>query len=109
MAKKPDFVLGTIGGADNALWLRDARDYRLFKQVAYPGGLVSVSELIVQSRSIRRGLYGRCRAPFFGHMDVSMMADLVKIYQAKYDRYPTDWAAMSYDGVYALNQGAEKS
>jgi len=109
MAKKPDFVLGTIGGSDNALWLRDARDYRLFKQVAYPGGLVSVSELIAQDRSIRRGLYGRCRAPFFGHPDVPMMANLVKNYQTKHDRYPTDWAVMSYDGVYALKQGIEKA
>lgn len=109
MAKKPDFVLSTIGGADNALWLRDARDYRLFKQVARPGGLVSVSELIAQARSIRRGLYGRCRAPFFAHMKVPVMAQLVERYKSKYDRYPTDWAVMSYDGVYALKQGIEKA
>jgi branched-chain amino acid transport system substrate-binding protein len=109
MAEKPDFVLSTIGGADNALWMRDARDYRMFKKIAQPGGLVSVSELINQAKSIRRGLYGRCRAPFFAHMVVPMMANFVKNYQAKYDRYPTDWAAMSYDGVYALNQGVEKA
>ena len=109
MAKKPDFVLGTIGGADNALWLRDARDYRLFKQVAYPGGLVSVSELTNQARSLRRGLYGRCRAPFFAHPDKPMMVALVKAYRAKYDRFPTDWAVMSYDGVHALRQGIEKA
>jgi branched-chain amino acid transport system substrate-binding protein len=107
MAEKPDFVLSTIGGADNAYWLRDARDYRMFKKIAQPGGLVSVSELIAQARAIRRGLYGRCRAPFFAHMDVPMMADLVKSYLAKYGRYPTDWVAMSYDGVYALGQGVE--
>ena len=109
MAEKPDFVLSTIGGADNAYWMRDARDYRMFKKIAQPGGLVSVSELINQAKSVRRGLYGRCRAPFFAHMDVPMMANLVKNYKAKYDRYPTDWAAMSYDGVYALKQGVEKA
>ena len=42
-------------------------------------------------------------------MDVPMMADFVKNYKQKYDRYPTDWAVMSYDGVYALKQGIEKS
>ena len=109
MADKPDFVLSTIGGADNAYWMRDARDYRMFKKIAQPGGLVSVSELVNQAKSVRRGLYGRCRAPFFAHMDVPMMVNLVKNYQAKYGRYPTDWAAMSYDGVYALNQGVEKA
>lgn len=109
VAQKPDFVLSTIAGTDNALWMRDARDYRLFKKIALPGGLISVSELINQARSIRRGLYGRCRAPFFAHLDIPMMAAFVKSYKSKHDRYPTDWAAMSYDGVYALKQGIEKA
>jgi branched-chain amino acid transport system substrate-binding protein len=109
MAEKPDFLIGSVAGADNLLWLRDARDYRLFKEIAYPGGLISVSELIAQAKSIRRGLYARCRAPFFAHMDIPMMADFVKEYKAKYDRYPSDWAVLSYDGVYALKQGIEKA
>jgi branched-chain amino acid transport system substrate-binding protein len=109
MARKPDFLLGTIGGADNAYWMRDAREYRLFKQIEYPGGLISVSELIDQALSIRRGQYGRCRAPFFAHMDVATMTDFVRKYSDKHDRYPTDWAVMSYDAVYALKQGIEKA
>jgi branched-chain amino acid transport system substrate-binding protein len=109
MAKKPDFVLGTIGGADNAYFLRDARDYRFFKKVEYPGSLISVSELIRQATSIRRGRYGRCRAPFFAHLNIPMMARFVENYRSKYDRYPTDWAVMSYDGVYALKQAVEKA
>lgn len=109
MAEKPDFLIGSIAGTDNALWLRDARDYRLFKEIAYPGGLISVSELISQAKSIRRGLYGRCRAPFFAHMDIPMMAGFVAEYKAKYDRYPSDWAVLSYDGVHALKQGVEKA
>ncbi len=109
LAQKPDFVLGSIAGTDNAFWMRDARDYRLFKQVEYPGGLISVTELISQARSIRRGQYGRTRAPFFAHLDVPMMAELVETYQAKFGTYPSDWAVMAYDGVYALKQGVEKA
>ena len=109
MSQKPDFVLGTLGGADNALWMRDAKEYGFFKKIEYTGGLISVSELISQARSIRRGLYGRCRAPFFAHMDVPMMTGFVKNYKTRYDLYPTDWAVMSYDGVYALKQGIEKA
>jgi branched-chain amino acid transport system substrate-binding protein len=109
LAQKPDFVLGSIAGSDNAYWMRDARDYRLFKKVAYPGGLISVTELISQAKSIRRGQYGRCRAPFFAHLDVPMMAKLVDTYKAKFDKYPSDWAVMAYDGVYALKQGIEKA
>jgi len=106
-AKKPDFVLSTIAGEDNVFWMRDARDYGLLKDVEYPGGLVSVSELISQAKSIRRGIYGRCRAPFFAHMNIPMMTIFVENYRKKYNRYPTDWAVMSYDGVYALKQGVE--
>ncbi len=109
MAKKPDFVLGSIAGADNAYWMRDCRDYRLFKEVAYPGGLVSVTELSTQARSIRRGLYGRCRAPFFAHMDNPRMAGFVNAYTAKFNRYPSDWAVLLYDAAYALKQGVEKA
>jgi branched-chain amino acid transport system substrate-binding protein len=109
LAQKPDFVLGSIAGSDNAYWMRDARDYRLFKKVAYPGGLISVTELISQAKSIRRGQYGRCRAPFFAHLDVPMMAKLVDTYKAKFDKYPSDWTVMAYDGVYALKQGIEKA
>jgi branched-chain amino acid transport system substrate-binding protein len=109
MAQQPDFVLGTIAGTDNALWMRDAKEYGLFKKIEYTGGLISVSELINQARSIRRNLYGRCRAPFFAHMDNPIMDQLVKNYLTKFDRYPTDWAVMSYDGVFALQQGIEKA
>ena len=109
MAQEPDFALGAIAGADLALWMRDARDYRFFNSVAFPGGLVSVTVLITQASSMRRGLYGRCRAPFFAHMDIPMMADFVKNYRAVHNRYPSDWAVMSYDGVRALIQGIEKA
>jgi branched-chain amino acid transport system substrate-binding protein len=109
LAQKPDFVLSSIAGADNTYWLRDARDYRLFKTVDNPGGLVSVTELIQQSTSIRRGLYGRCRAPFFAHMDNPRMEKFVNNYRAKFDRYPSDWAVLLYDAVYVLKQGIEKA
>ena len=109
LAQKPDFVLSSIAGSDNAFWLRDARDYRLFNKVENPGGLVSVTELITQSSSIRRGLYGRCRAPFFAHMDNAAMVAFVENYRHKFDRYPSDWAVLLYDAVHILRQGVEKA
>ena len=109
LAQKPDFVLSSIAGSDNRYWLRDARDYRLFKTVDNPGGLVSVTELIDQAKSLRRGLYGRCRAPFFAHEDNSRMRDFIANYRIKFDRYPSDWAVLLYDAVYILKQGIEKA
>ena len=54
-------------------------------------------------------MVGLTRAPFFAHMDVPMMANFVKNFQAKYNRYPSDWAVLEYDSVYALKQGIEKA
>jgi branched-chain amino acid transport system substrate-binding protein len=109
MGQKPDFVLGNIAGADNSLFMRDAREYRFFKKIEYPGGVISVSEMMTQAKSLRRGTYGRSRAPFWAHLDVPMMADFVKNYRTKHNQYPTDWAVIAYDAVYALKQGLEKA
>lgn len=109
MAQKPDFVIGSVASKDNVAWMKQAEAYGFFDKIPYPGSLISVSELILQSKTLTRGLIGLCRAPFFAHMDVPMMADFVKNFKAKYDRYPSDWAVMEYDAVYVLKQGVEKA
>ncbi len=109
MNEKPDFVLASIAGADNARWDAAVRDYHLEKLTAIPGGLISVTELINEADWLQRGSYGRARAPFFAHMDIPMMANFVEQYWSRYGRYPSDWAVMAYDGVYALKQGIEKA
>jgi len=109
MGQKPDFVIGSVASKDNVAWMKQAKAYGFFDKIPYPGSLISVSELIVQSKGLTRGLIGLCRAPFFAHLDVPMMADFVKNFRAKYDRYPSDWAVMEYDAVYVLKQGVEKA
>jgi branched-chain amino acid transport system substrate-binding protein len=109
MAQKPDFVIGSVASKDNVAWMKQAKAYGFFEKIPYPGSLISVSELIIQAKTLTRGLVGLCRAPFFAHMDVPMMANFVKNFKAKYDRYPSDWAVMEYDAVYALKQGIEKA
>lgn len=106
---KPDFVLASIAGEDNEYWLRDAWDYGLNRELAIPGSLISVTELLRDAKWIRRGIYGRTRAPFFTHLDVPMMAAFVEKYRAKFERYPSDWSVMSYDGMQALRQGVESA
>lgn len=109
MAAKPDFVYGCLASKDNVAWVEQAKAYGFFEKIAYPGSLISVTELIVEAKTLPRGIYGINRAPFFAHMNVPMMADFVKNYQAKYKKYPSDWAVMGYDAVYALKQGIEKA
>ncbi len=109
MAQKPDFVIGSVASKDNVAWMKQAKAYGFFDKIPYPGSLISVSELILQAKTLDRGLIGLCRAPFFAHLDIPMMANFVKNFQAKYDRYPSDWAVMEYDAVYVLKQGIEMS
>jgi len=109
MGQKPDFVIGSVASKDNVAWIQQAKAYGFFEKIPYPGSLISVSELIVQSKSLTRGMIGLCRAPFFAHLDVPMMADFVDNFKAKYSRYPSDWAVMEYDAVYVLKQGIEKA
>jgi branched-chain amino acid transport system substrate-binding protein len=109
MAQHPDFVIGSIASKDNVSWMKQAKAYGFFKKIPYPGSLISVSELMLQAKTLTRGLIGLCRAPFFAHMDVPMMANFVKHFRAKYNRYPSDWAVMEYDAVYALKQGIDKA
>jgi branched-chain amino acid transport system substrate-binding protein len=105
----PDFVYGSLASRDNMIWMHTADSYGFFKKFPYPGSLISVSELISQAETIPRGLIGVCRAPFFAHMDIPMMAEFVGNFKAVYKQYPTDWAVMAYDSVYALKQGIEKA
>jgi len=109
MAQKPDFVIGSVASKDNVAWMKQAKAYGFFEKIPYPGSLISISELIIQAKTVTRGLVGLCRAPFFAHMDIPMMANFVKNFKAKYDRYPSDWAVMEYDAVYTLKQGIEKA
>ncbi|MEJ2167894.1 MAG: ABC transporter substrate-binding protein [Desulfobacterales bacterium] len=109
MAQKPDFVIGSIASKDNVAWMKQAKAYGFFDKIPYPGSLISVSELILQAKTITRGMVGLCRAPFFAHLDVPMMANFVENFRKVYDRYPSDWAVMEYDAVYVLKQGIEKA
>ncbi|OIP94299.1 MAG: hypothetical protein AUK26_00430 [Syntrophaceae bacterium CG2_30_58_14] len=109
MALKPDFVYGSLASNDNVAWMEQAKTYGFFDKIAYPGSLISVTELILQAKTLPRNLIALTRAPFFAHLDIPMMADFVKNYRAKYNKFPSDWAVLGYDAVYALKQGVEKA
>ena len=111
MASKPDFAYGAIAGKDNRTFIRQAQAMGLFKRVAYPGGLISVTEMQQQRKSLPRGMIGLARAPFFAHLDQPLMQKYIKMHRAKHgeDAYPTDWACMHYDAIYGLEQAINKT
>ncbi|THB63217.1 MAG: hypothetical protein D6B27_12685 [Gammaproteobacteria bacterium] len=105
----PDFVFGVIASKDNVRWIHFANSVGFFKKYPYPGSLISVSELQLHKDTIPRGIIGLARAPFFAHMDNERMKDFVNKYKQVYKKYPSDWAVLEYDAVYALKQGIEKA
>ncbi|MCX5810341.1 MAG: ABC transporter substrate-binding protein [Proteobacteria bacterium] len=110
MSMKPDFVYACLASKDNVTFTEQARPYGFFDKIPYVGSMQSVTELITEAKTMPRGLVAISRAPFFAHMDVPMMANFVKNYRVKYKgKYPSDWAVMGYDAVYALKQGVEKA
>ena len=110
MALKPDFVYPVLASKDNVAFTEQAKPYGFFEKIPYVGSMQSVTELITEAKTMPRGLVAIARAPFFAHLDVPMMAAFVKNYRAKHNnKYPSDWAVMGYDAVYALKQGVEKA
>jgi len=111
MAVKPDFVYGAIAGKDNRTFIQQAQGQGMFNRISYPGGLISVTELQQQRKSIPRGMIGLARAPFFAHLDQPLMQKYIEMHRAKHgeDAYPTDWAVMHYDAIYGLEQAVNKA
>ncbi len=111
MAAKPDFAFGAIAGKDNRTFMQQAKAAGMFKKVPYPGGLISVTELQQQRKTLVRGMIGLARSPFFAHLDQPLMQKYIKMNRAKHgeEAYPTDWACMHYDAIYGLEQGIDKA
>jgi len=111
MADKPDFIFPAIAGKDNQTFMQQAEAAGLLKVAAFPGGLITVTELRQQRKSLPRGLIGLARCPFFAHMDQPLMQKYVKMHRDKFgpDFYPDDWACMHYDAMTGLDQAVTRA
>ena len=111
MSERPDFIFPAIAGKDNETFIQQAQASGLLKIAAYPGGLISVTELRQQRKSLPRGLIGLARCPFFAHMDQPVMQQYVKMHRGKFgdDFYPDDWACMHFDALTGLDQAVTRA
>ena len=78
---------------------------------AFPGGLISVTELRQLRKTLPRGIIGLARCPFFAHLKEPLMQKYIKMHRAKFgdDVYPDDWACMYYDALGGLEQAVDKA
>jgi len=107
----PGFLFGAIAGKDHELFLHQAHQLALFNTVPYPGGLISVTELKQQRKTLPRGLIGLARCPFFAHLKEPMMQRYIRRDRDALgpDAYPDDWACMHYDALNGLDQAARSA
>jgi len=110
-ATRPGFLFGAIAGKDHEVFLQQAHQLALFNTVPYPGGLISVTELKQQRKTLPRGLIGLARCPFFAHLKEPMMQQYIRRDRVAFgpDAYPDDWACMHYDALNGLDQAAGKA
>lgn len=106
---RPSFLFGAIAGKDHDLFLQQAHQLALFNSVPYAGGLISVTELKFQRKTLPRGLIGLARCPFFAHLNEPLMQQYIRRDRAVFghDGYPDDWACMHYDALNGLDQACQ--
>jgi branched-chain amino acid transport system substrate-binding protein len=111
MATQADFCFGTIGGKDNGTFMLQAKANGLFRKTSYMSGLLTVTDLQQQAKTIERNVVGITRAPFFALRAEPVMQRYIALHQQANgpNTYPSDWACMHLDALYALDQAAAKA
>lgn len=103
----PEAVYGNLWGDQLLTFVQQAGPLGLFESTPYMG-LFDTDFMKAVGQDLPEGLPGYARAPFYG-VSTEQMADFVTRYKALTKDYPSDWAIMIYDAVFALKAAAEKA
>lgn len=101
----PEALYSIVWGDQLVTLITAATDFGLFDEMMF-FGLTDTDVMKALGEDMPEGLYGYARAPFYA-IDTEQMADFNERYFEMYDEYPSDWAIMIYDAVYALAAAAE--
>lgn len=95
LAAKPDIVYSNIYSGDLVTFVKQATPFDFFKKVSF-STLLSTDDLQTLGPDYPTNLIGFARAPFYA-ISTPENADFVKRYQARFLKYPSEWAIMGYD------------
>ncbi len=101
----PEAVYSSLWGDQLVNFVTASMDFGLFDETAF-FGLFDTDVLKAMGEDLPEGLYGYARAPFYA-IDTDQMREFNERYFETYEEYPSDWAIMIYDAVYALAAAAE--
>lgn len=107
VAANPEYVFNAQYGGDLVAFTKQAQQFGLFQHTTVIS-FYNYDVLPALGDQVPAGAIGYARAPFWG-VDTPEMATFVKNYHAKYNAYPTDWAALNYAAAqqwaWAVQQG----
>lgn len=106
-AAGPEAVYGNLWGDQLVTFVQQAKPLGLFEKTPYMG-LYDTDFMKAIGSDLPEGQPGYARAPFYA-IDNPKMQEFVKKHLALTKEYPSDWAIMMYDAVYALKAATEKA
>ena len=103
-----DFVQSSLFGDDLVAFTKQAKGYGFFDELPFIA-LYDIDVLRALGKDAPEGVYGFARGDFFADPNPKMM-EFVEKYRAKYNgEYPSGWAVLGYDAIYALKAAIEKA
>jgi branched-chain amino acid transport system substrate-binding protein len=104
-ASRPEAVYSILWGDQLVTMVQQALPLGLLDDAAFVG-LFDTDFMKAIGKELPEGLLGYARAPFYA-IDTPQMESFITKHQALTKTYPSDWAIMTYDAVYALKAAAE--
>jgi branched-chain amino acid transport system substrate-binding protein len=107
LAAKPDIVYSNIYSGDLVTFVTQATPFDFFNKVSF-STLTSTDDLQTLGKSFPTNLLGYARAPFYA-IDTPENKDFVQRYQARFLKFPSEWAIMGYDAYNLWANAANKA
>lgn len=105
-AVAPEALYGNLWGDQLVTFVQQAAPLGLFEDMTYVG-LFDTDFMKSIGGDLPEGLLGYARAPFYA-IDTPQMETFVAAHRKlTAGQYPSDWAIMTYDAVYALKTAVE--
>jgi len=103
----PEAIFGNLWGDQLVTFVQQATPLGVFDETPFMG-LFDTDFMKIIGDDLPEGLPGYARAPFYA-IDTEQMATFIEKHLTLTKEYPSDWAIMTYDAVYALKTAAEKA
>jgi branched-chain amino acid transport system substrate-binding protein len=107
LADNPEIVITNLWGNSLEQFIRQAKPTGLFNKASLTS-LFDVELLKSMGADMPEGLLGYSRCPPYA-VNERRMKEFIDKFNARYQDWPAEWAAMAYDGLLALTEAIKKA